>query len=510
MSKEVDASTITLKKSMVPFLLAAAVFVLHVATNHRFGYHHDELYFIACGEHFDFGYVDHAPLVPWIARFSTEVFGQSLRGLRLLPALAGAATVLLTGLMARRLGGGSFAQATACLCAAVAPGYLRAGNMLAIPSFEPFYWALGFYLAIRIFQEDNPRLWPLVGLVAGVGLMNKHTMLFFGFGLVVAMALTPARKHFKSPWLYLGGVVALCVFLPNILWQMRHDWATLTFIRTLNRNLMAGISPVAFAAGQILYLHPVSFPIWAGGLVFLFSKARRPYRVFGYFYVVLFVLLIVIKSKIYYLMPAYTILFAAGGTWWESLVERKRWTWARPLIVAGITAGGLVFLPLGLPVLSIDKTDRYITALTFGLMGNVYELTGDLHGQFGHPELVADVAEIYRAMPESERKRCAIIASDYGQAGAIDFFGPAYGLPKASSINLSYYLWGLPDMPIETVIAVDIPRADLARFFQDIEEDHIIRRENVNPWDREIYVTVCRKPLMPPKELWKRMGSWVM
>ena len=222
-----------------PGSLALLKVLIHLPILGRYGYHHDELYFLACGQRLALGYVDHAPLVPWIARLADELFGQSLYGLRILAVLAGAGAVFLAGLLTRRLGGGRFAQLSACLSMLVAPVYLRSGNMLCLPAFEPLFWTAGFYLVARILQEDQPRLWPWVGLVVGVGLLNKHSMLFFALALVVALLLTPERRQFRSPWLYAGGAVATVVFLPNIVWQIANEWPTVEFLRHLNRETMA-------------------------------------------------------------------------------------------------------------------------------------------------------------------------------------------------------------------------------------------------------------------------------
>jgi len=255
--------------------------VIHLPFLTRYGYHHDELYFIACGNHLDFGYVDHPPLVPWIARLATELFGHSLFGLRLLALLSMAAIIFLTGHIVRRLGGGRFSQGLACLAMLIAPIYLRAGNLFCIPVFEGLFWILGYYILLRIIQKDRPRLWLWLGLVVGLGLMTKHSLVFFVFGLMIGLLFTDMRKHFKSPYLYAAGGIALLIFLPNVLWQIKHGWPTLSFVINLNKNLMEGISPFQFIAGQFLYIHPFNAVIWIAGLVFFFSKKGKDYRLFA-------------------------------------------------------------------------------------------------------------------------------------------------------------------------------------------------------------------------------------
>ncbi|MCP4660740.1 MAG: glycosyltransferase family 39 protein [bacterium] len=476
--------------------------LMHLPWLDRYGYHHDELYFLACGDHPAFGYVDHAPLVPWIARLADTLFGTSLYGLRIFPLLAGVAAVFLTGLLTRRLGGGRFAQATACGAMMVAPVFVRTSAMLHLPAFEQLFWVLCFYLIVRIVDEDHPRLWPWVGLIAGLGLLNKHSMLLFGFGLVAALLLTPQRKHLLSPWLWLGGAIAALFLLPNLLWQMAHGWPTVEFLRHLNDDTMAGISVLQFVLGQVLYLNPGTAPIWIAGLVFFFTRRGKTYRLLGWIYVCLFVLLVVIKSKIYYLAPAYPALLAGGGLALEQLIRRRDWGWLRPVTAGVLVIFGAIFAPLSLLVLPIDATERYISAMTFGAFENVYELTADLRGMFAWEERAEIVADVYHRLPPDERERTVIIASWYGPAGAIDYFGKELGLPRAVSTHMTYHLWGLPKEPFDTMIAVDISRERLEELFEEVTTAAYVELENVNPWEREFYVAICRKPRVDLRAGW--------
>lgn len=486
--------------------LALVKLVMHLPVLGRYGYHHDELYFLACGQHLDFGYVDHAPLVPWIARLADELFGGALYGLRIFPALAGAATVFLTALLARRLGGGRFAQALACLPFLTAPMFLRTHNLLHLPAFEILIWVGAVYLVVRILDDDAPRLWPWVGLLAGIGLMTKHSMLLFGFALAAGLALTPARKHFRSPWLYAGGAVAGLVFLPNLLWQVAHGWPTVEFLRQLNAGTMSGISAVQFVLGQLLYFSPLAAPVWIAGLVFFFSEAGRRYRLLGWMYVALFVVLVVIKSKIYYLAPAYPMLFAGGAL----AIERWALTrfWLKPATAGAMILSGLVFLPVSLPLMSIDATERYIRVLTFGAFENVYELTADLRGMFAWEERVEIAAGVYHGLSPAERERTVLVGRWYGTAGALDFFGRTRGLPPAVSTHMTYHLWGLPDHPIETMVAVDIEPERLEPLFEEVEVAAEVELENVNPWERHFIVSIGRKPKVDIRERWPEMRRY--
>jgi hypothetical protein len=500
-----------LTRADVAFLgaLGLVKLLIHLPVLHRYGYHHDELYFIACGQHLSFGYVDHAPLVPWIARLATTLFGESLVGLRILSALAGAAALVLLGLLVRRMGGGRFAQVLACAAMFVAPVYLRTGNLLCIPAFEPLFWLACFYLLVRIIQENDQRLWLWVGLAAGLGLMNKHSMLFFGFGLIAALLLTPLRRFFRSPWLYAGGAVTVLILLPNLIWQARNGWPTFVFLLNLNSRVMEDISAVQFVAGQFLYLAPLSALIWISGLVYLlFSRYGRPYRALGWIYVAVFLLLLVVKSKIYYLAPAYPALLAAGGIAIERFTRRRRAAWLQPATVALIALGGLAMAPVSLPALSIDATDRYVDTITFGVFDNIYELTGDLHGMFGWPERVEAVTEVYDSFSPEEQKRTMLFAAGYGNAGAVDYFGRQRGLPQAVSFDQSYWLWGYPDGPVETVIGVGFSLEFLEQIYEEIEVAASVELENVNPDQTPFVVTICRRPKITMDQIWPQVRPW--
>jgi len=489
---------------LVPWACAALKLLLHLPVLSRYGYHHDELYFIACGQHLDVGYVDHSPLVPWIARLSTEWFGPSLAGLRIFATLAGAAAILLVGLLARRLRGGPFAQLVACVSMLVAPVFLRTGNLLCIPAFEPLFWLAASYLLVRIAEGDDPRWWTAVGSVIGLGLLNKHSMVFFGLGLGVGILATPLRHHLRTPWPWLGAAAALLLFLPNVVWQIAHGFPTLRFLIDLNRGTMAGIAALQFVAGQFLYLNPAAAVVWIAGLAFYFSSLGRPYRVLGWIWVTVFVVLLLAKSKIYYLAPAYPALFAAGGVALERWIARRGTAWLRRATIALLASGGVLFAPVSLPILSIETTDRYVTTATLGAFENVYELTGDLHGMFGWPERVHAVERAYRALSPNARDGVVIWAEGYGTAGAIDHLGPALGLPKAVSLANSYWMWGLPERPIDTVLAAGFSQETLERVFAEVEIVERVELAQVDPDNREFLVAACSAPRRPLPEIWAR------
>ncbi len=509
MQPEVSPYTIVTRRNTLLFCLVLVKLLVHLVTNRAYDFHRDELYFIVCGDHLDWGYVDHAPLVPWIARASRTFGGESLPALRFLPAVAGALGLLFTSLIARRLGAGLWGEAMAGLAYLGAPALLRSANMLCIPAFEPFYWTLCSYLVIGIVTGGSGKAWLGVGLVAGVGLMNKHTMVLYTIGLVTGLLLTEQRRQLTSGWFWSGVCVAWVVFLPNLLWQIRHDWPTVEFIRHINAGVMSRISPLEFLVGQVLYMGPINLPVWLAGLAFcLFDAHGKRFRFLGWSYVTLLVLLMLSRSKVYYLMPAYPVLFATGGVCIETFAQRRSLRWLRPALPLALAAGGLVFLPVSLPILPIERADAYIHRAFPGLVSNSYEVTGDFHDQFGWRNQADVVARAWQTLSVDEQARCALYAGNYGQASALRLFGAAHRLPPALSGHNSYWLWGPGNGPVETVIAVGVREVELRDFFEEVRQTEEIRNRHCVRFENHVPVYLCRKPKHDVRNEWWRFRKY--
>jgi hypothetical protein len=325
----------------------------------------------------------------------------------------------------------------------------------------------------------------------------------------VGLALTPLRKYYRSPWLYAAAGVALIFFLPNLVWQATHGWPTLGFVVNLHAGVMSRISPFQFLFGQLLYIGPLSAVLWIWGLVYVFGKKGRPFRLFGWIWLTVFIMLLVSGSKIYYLAPAYPPLLAAGSVALEAWIREKSRAWLmKPAAMALLVASGLALSPLSLPYLSIDRTERYIQTVTLGALKNIYELTADLRAMFGWRQRVDAVAEVYRSLPPEERKRTIVFASDYGIAGAVDLFGPGLGLPHAYSLDLSCWLWGPPKEPYDTVIGVGFGPETMEKIFNRVEVAAKVDLKNVNSWQTPFYVTVGRNPKVSLEAIWPKNRPW--
>ena len=310
---------------------------VHLLTNGRYGYFRDELYYIACGRHLAFGYVDQPPLSILLLRLSQLLLGDSLFAIRLLPALAGAAIVALTGIIALDLGGRAWAVALACAGSLCALFNLAVGNFFSMNAFEPLFWTGSIYLLVRIINGGSSTLWLWFGVVLGLGLENKHSMAFFGAGILVGVLLTPERRHFAQKWIWLGGLIAFVIALPNVLWEARYHWPTYELLSNIaHSNKNVALNPLQFIAQQAVFLNPGTLPLWLAGLFWLFgSRDGRRYRIIGIIYLVTLAEFIVLHGKSYYLAPAYPMLFAAGGVAVERIFA-VRLTWLKPALLAVI------------------------------------------------------------------------------------------------------------------------------------------------------------------------------
>src|ERR1700682_5854682 len=461
------------------YALAIAATALHVAFSGRYGYFRDELYYAACGERLAWGYVDHAPLAPLLARLSRAVLGDSLPALRFLPALAASAKVLLGGWLARELGGGKYAQFLAALCVLLAPIYLTFDSFFSMNAFEPVFWMACAAIVLRILNGGNPKLWLLFGLCAGLGILNKHSMLFFGSGIVLGLLVTSARKHFRQPWIWLGAAVAFLFFLPNLLWEIQNGWPTLALFRAVMGTKYVLVSPWEYIWQQTLLTHPLAAPIWIGGLCFLLRDSLgKKYAVLAWAYFTVLAEMLILHGKIYYLAPAYVMLLAAGSVWFELRLVPRVGAWLRPTIAVLLLIGGLIAAPLAMPILPVEAAIRYTRLWDVQAIhvenvpqGELPQLFGDM---FGWEAQARAVAAVYHSLPDSERALAVLLAQHYGEASAIDHFGAKLGLPPAISGHNQYALWGPGAMTGQVAVAIGFTEQQLRQFYDEVTPEAIV------------------------------------
>ncbi|HXT73356.1 MAG TPA: glycosyltransferase family 39 protein [Candidatus Angelobacter sp.] len=533
-------------RPLADWVYALAIFatLFHFIFAGRYGYFRDELYYAACGQHLAWGYVDHAPLIAWIARLSRTLLGNSLFALRFSPALAAAGKVILAGWMARELGGRRFAQSLAAVAVLVAPIYLTFDSFLSMNSFEPLFWMACAAILMRILNGGSEKLWLLFGAVAGVGILNKHSMLFFGSGVFTGLWFTSARREYARKWIWLGGAIAFLIFLPNLLWEIRNGFPTIALLHAVIGTKYTTLTPWQFIWQQTLLALPLSAPIWLAGLWCLFWNPTREaasaashdvedktaygvararilalghrfaqgiYAPLAWAYLVVLIEMIALHGKIYYLAPVYPMLLAAGAVWIESQLPMRTEKWLRPtlyksMLIASLIVGGFIAAPLAMPILPVDAAVRYSRFWDVDAihpenipLGKLPQLFGDMYG-WRHQ--VQAIAKVFDALPAADREQCAILALNYGEASAVDYLGPAYHLPPAISGHNQYGLWGPRGYTGNVVITIGYTEDQLRNIFGEVTLAARISPPYAIPEESNLPIYICRKPEAPLPQMW--------
>jgi hypothetical protein len=489
------------------YVLAALAVGVHFLFNRQYGYFRDELYYAACGEHLAWGYVDHAPLVAFASAISRGLFGDSLFALRLLPALSAAPKVILAGWMAREVGGMKSAQFFAALLTLLAPIYLTFDNFLSMNAFEPVIWMACAAIVLRILNGGSQRLWLLFGGVAGLGLLNKHSMLFFGSGIAIGLLLTSARKQLLRHEIWAALVIAFVIFLPNLLYEVHNGYPTIALLHTVIGSKYTTVSPLTYIGQQFLLVNPLAAPVWLAGLYFfLRDKTGKRYAVLGIAYLVVLAEMILLHGKIYYLAPAYVMLLSAGVVWFEQHVFLPSRPWLKPAVIATLVISGVIAAPLAMPILPVATAAKYCKF--FGVqdvkvenvpLDSLPQLFGDM---FGWQEQVQALSRAVESLPPAERSRVTLFAYNYGEAGAIDYFGKRYGLPKAISGHNQYGAWGPRDASGEMVVAIGFTRERLRTAFGEVTAFETISPAYALPEESGLTIYICRKPLKGLAQSW--------
>jgi hypothetical protein len=495
--------------------IATAKFLFHLHFNNRYGYFRDEFDYMSCGDHLAWGYVDQPPLIPFLISICRAALGDSLRSVRFIPALASSLLVVQTALLAREFGGRAFALLLSAVAILIAPQYLSNASLLTTNCLEPNLWMGCAYFAILAIKRNDSRYWLWFGVLAGVGLEEKYSIALFAFGIVIGLLLTEQRRVLLDKWIWLGGLAAFLIFLPNLLWNVHYDWPFLQLMHNIKadgRDVVLG--PVDYFLQQTFLVQPLTAPIWITGLIaFFVSPKLKPYRLLGWSYLVCYAVFFALHGKNYYLAPIYPMLLAAGAIVIEAAISRPRLSWLKPAIIVVLVAGGAFLAPVVVPVLSPETFLAYTRHLPFKLPVMEHSharaaLPQWYADQFGWDEIVAETALAYDRLDPSERRDCGIIAQDYGQAGAIDFLGRRYGLPPALSGHQTWFLWGPRGYSGNCMIVLDDRKEVLEKYWAQVE---YVGTSADNPYalEKEIPVFICKRSKFGSlAQIWPRLKRW--
>jgi hypothetical protein len=452
---------ILLSDTAILVWMGAALVALHCLANGQYGFHRDELNFIEDGRHLAWGYIDCPPFTPFVAHVAELLFGTSLVGIRFFPALTQGLVLILTGLMVKRMGGRRWAIIIAAAGAAISAVSLSQGSIFMYVSFDFLWWVVAAYGVVSLLKTGDARWWLLIGAALGLGMITKLTMTFLVVGVVAGVLLTPARRYLKSPWLWAGAGLALLIFLPNLIWMAEHDFISLQKLSFIHaRDVQDGYYKWFLLDQLYSAANPSSLYLWVLGLYFFWRSSGEPnYRPLAWMYAVPLAGFLILKGRGYYLAPAYPVLIAGGAYFigegvrnWTPAARDAKYTW----LYYSLVIGGLCAASFAVPFAPVNS-----------FWWKVADYTHQLYREeLGWPELVQTVAGIRDTVPPEERAGLGILTANYGEAGAINVYGPAYDLPHAISGNDSYWLWGYGDPPPETVIIVGWKLSDASSLFE--------------------------------------------
>lgn len=494
--------------------IAAGKLALNMAVAGRYGYFRDELYYIACTDHLAWGYVDHPPLsiaILWVTR---RLFGDSLYAIRFPAALAGAITVVLAALMARTLGGGRFAQLLAATAAALSPVVLgNAGRYFSMNAFDLLFWAAASYVLLLILLDGREKLWILFGAIAGLGTLNKYSMLFLGAGVVVGLVTTERRRDLLRPWIWIGGAIAAVIVAPHVVWEARNGFPSREFIHNASTLKNVALSPAAFFWGQVMETGFGQTLLWIAGLwLFATGRLAKSLRLFAWLYLVVLGVMLATNAKPYYLTPIYFPYLAGGAVAIELAARRGGFGWTKAVAAAAVVVCSLIALPFAIPVLPVDRFIRYEHALGMTPTPEEHAALADLPqyyaDMFGWEAMVGRIATVYRSLTPDEQRHCVIYARNYGEAAAIDFFGRRYGLPHAVCAHNSYWYWGTGVEPMRVAIVfgayrdIDASLNDLRPYFDSIALATTTACTFCMPYENRRAIVLCRGPHFAFRDIW--------
>jgi hypothetical protein len=498
----------------VLFYISLFKFLVLILFAGNYGLFRDEFYYLDCSKHLSWGYVDQPPLSLIILSVSRTLFGESILGIRLFAYIASCITVFMSGLIAREFGGGKYVQAMTALSVIFCGVILGGGSDFSMNSFDVLFAAIIFYLLICLIKQDNPKLWILLGVAFGLGLENKLSPLFIAVGLFAGLILTKQRKYFLTKELYIGAFVGLLIFLPNIIWQIVNGFPTLEFIHNASvmKNVHLGFRD--FFRSSLSELNPLYTIYLPGTFYFLFfNKIGKKYALIAWICITVFIVFVLNNGKPYYMGVLYPVIIAAGIMGTDFIIITYMKSWMRYIMVVILLASAIIITPFAIPVLKVDTFIRFSETLgvkpASGERSRLGVLPQFYADRFGWKDMVEKVAAAYNKLTPDEKKRVVIFGQNYGEAGAVNYYGKEFGLPHAISSHNSYWTWGFPkDFYGNIMIVIGSNIEDNSKFFEKVELAASHYSKYGMPFEN-VDIFICRGLKIPPAELWKKIKFFI-
>ncbi|HRW69978.1 glycosyltransferase family 39 protein [Lentimicrobium sp.] len=494
----------------IPLALSFVLFVLLMFSSFvkPYGFFIDEVYFLSCARRPAWGYIDQPPLSLALLAAVQWLFGENTFAVRLLPALSMAATVFVTGLITRRLGGGPFSLLLACLGVMVMPVFLIFGSFYSMNAFEPLIWTGVVYFVVKMVQDNDPLNWLAIGILSGIGLQNKHTFVLYGFALVIGILISGRRRLLFNRWILWGGLAAFVILLPNLIWQVANGFPSLELYRNSFTGKNIEKSPLQILTEQIIFVNPATFPLWFAGVIALIFRKGRDFRLMLYAYLFLMAVMIAGQSsRPDRIASIYTFFMAFGAVAMEHTLKKAWQRGVQVSLTVVMLAGGVLLAPVFAPLLPPDRLKAHIAWL--GLKMDIEEgkkgepIPQWLADRLGWRELAVEVAGVYHALPPAERQHAVIISSNYGHAGALELYGPELGLPAVYATHNAFHTWGPPPDSVKTYIAVAVNIEKVKSMFDSVEKAAVVFCPDCTRPQREMPVYVLRGPKFSVEKEWK-------
>jgi hypothetical protein len=504
--------------------LSAITFALHVLVNRLspYGFQRDEFLYMAMGRHLRLWRMDFPPFIAMLSQAERFVLGDSMIAIRFAPALCAGLLVLMAGLIARELGGGRFAQTLAAVTVATSPLFLRTGDLFQPVILDQLWWTLALYALVRLcasapsddMLSTAPRWWIVLGVACGLGLLSKFSLLFFGAALVVAIIVSPQRRVLLTPWPWLAAVIAFVIGSPSIVGQVLLGYPVVSQMNSLQHSQLMHVSAWSFVGGQF-YLGAAVLLALAGALYLVLAERMRAFRAVGWTCIGAFMLLLVLHGKSYYIGPIYPTLFAAGAVAFERWSERRPAGVAmtlRAVAIVMLVAYAAIGAPLELPIFSKEATAAFalrskVSGATQTNMGVALKLPQDYADMLGWPELVTAVARVYDSLPPEKRAQVVLVGENYGEAGAMEFYGPKLGLPRVVSTAGSYWFFGPGEKPGTVVISLGVTREDLEKFYGTVTPAGRVLNDWGVPEESDVSIYVGENPKATIQAIWPQLAG---